>query len=539
MIKKGIISLFFLGFFLVAIVHVDAQEVITTEGVISYITGQNIYVKFTDTKLIENGDTLYLKKNEIPEPILIVQHHSSISCLCIPIGNDSLKVADKIYSIATKKQNGNLPIVTAGTVPEKDVNEQVLTSAIQESKKPKREQDINGRLSVSSYSNFSNTISNDVTRFRYTFSMNALNIADSKFSAETYISFTHKLNEWNLVKEDIHNSLKIYSLAVRYEINNSATLWLGRKINPNIANVSAIDGLQFQYGIKKFVFGVAAGSRPDFQNYGYNPNLFEYGAYAGHNLLTTNGYIQTSLAYFEQRNNSNTDRRFVYFQHSDSYIKNVNIFTSFELDLYKLVNGVPTNTISLTSMFLSLNYRITRRISLFGSYDNRKNVIYYETFRNYSEEILKQASRQGLRFRVNYRPVNNLMVSADAGTRFMKEDPRPTRTLNGNASYSNLPGIKALISVSANLMQTSYLDGKVYGASLSKDFIKGKLSTMLNYRNVNFQYANVNTTLRQNIGELDLSYQFNKKLYLSVNFESTLQEKENFNRIYLNLRWKF
>jgi len=190
-------------------------------------------------------------------------------------------------------------------------------------------------------------------------------------------------------------------------------------------------------------------------------------------------------------------------------------------------------------MFLSLNYRITRRISLFGSYDNRKNVIYYETFRNYSEEILKQASRQGLRFRVNYRPVNNLMVSADAGTRFMKEDPRPTRTLNGNASYSNLPGIKALISVSANLMQTSYLDGKVYGASLSKDFIKGKLSTMLNYRNVNFQYANVNTTLRQNIGELDLSYQFNKKLYLSVNFESTLQEKENFNRIYLNLRWKF
>ena len=112
-------------------------------------------------------------------------------------------------------------------------------------------------------------------------------------------------------------------------------------------------------------------------------------------------------------------------------------------------------------------------------------------------------------------------------------------TLNGTASYSNLPGIGALISLSANIMQTGYLNGQVYGASLSKDIVQGKLSTMFNYRHVDFKYANVNSELRQNIGELDLTYQFNKKLYLSVNYESTFQDKENLNRIYLNLRWKF
>jgi hypothetical protein len=144
-----------------------------------------------------------------------------------------------------------------------------------------------------------------------------------------------------------------------------------------------------------------------------------------------------------------------------------------------------------------------------------------------------------LRFRVNYRPVNNLMLAVNAGMRFMKADPRPTKTLNGTASYSNVPGIKALLSLSANIMQTGYLDGQVYGASLSKDIVQGKISTMFNYRFVNFQYSNVNTNLRQNIGELDLTYQLNKKLFLSVNFESTFQEKENFNRLYLNVRWKF
>ena len=531
--------LFVIACFLLGIGQVCAQEISFTEGIVSYITGQNVYVKFASTQGIENGDTLYIMKNEIHEPVLIVQHRSSISCLCVPIDTFSLKVSDKIFSKKAKKDSNEILVIVPESLPEKDVNEQVLTSSGIESAKSKPQQDIDGRLSLSSYSNFSNTPSTDVTRFRYTLNMNASNIANSKLSAETYISFTHKLNEWDVVKEDINNALKIYSLALKYDFNESATLWVGRKINPNIANVGAIDGLQFQYGVKKLFFGIAGGSRPDFQDYSYNMNLFEYGVYAGHNVLTNNGFIQTTLAFFEQRNNSNTDRRFVYFQHSNSYFKNLNIFSSFELDLYKLENGTPTNTISLTSLYLSLNYRVSRKVSLFGSYDNRKNVIYYETFRNYSEEVLNQASRQGLRFRVNYRPVNNLMLAVNAGTRFMKSDPRPSRTFNGTASYSNLPGIKALLSLSANLMQTSYLDGQVYGARLSKDFIQGKISTMLNYRNVDFKYANVNSELRQNIGEIDLTYQFNKKLYMSVNFESTFQKKENFNRLYLSLRWKF
>ncbi|NOR74522.1 MAG: hypothetical protein GQ525_05135, partial [Draconibacterium sp.] len=249
--------------------------------------------------------------------------------------------------------------------------------------------------------------------------------------------------------------------------------------------------------------------------------------------------VQTSLAFFEQRNSSNIDRRFTYFQHSNSFIKNINIFTSFELDLYKLENGEPQNTISLTSLYFSIRYRVTRRLSLFGSYDNRKNVIYYETFKNYSDEVLQLASRQGLRFRINYRPINYLNIGINAGTRFRKEDPRPTKTLNSNVTYTRLPWINASLSLSSNLMQTSYLDGQIYGARLSKDIVPGKIYSQLHYRFVNFNYVSSASNLKQNIGEINFSYHFNKKLYLSVNLEATFQEKENYNRVYLNLRRKF
>jgi len=84
-----------------------------------------------------------------------------------------------------------------------------------------------------------------------------------------------------------------------------------------------------------------------------------------------------------------------------------------------------------------------------------------------------------------------------------------------------------------------YLDGQIYGARLSKDIVPGKIYSQLHYRYVNFNYVSSASKLKQNIGEINLSYQFNKKLYLSVNLEATLQEKKNYNRVYLNLRKKF
>lgn len=524
---------------LASVFELNAQESKKNmEGSVSYISGQSIYVKFKNTQGIENGDTLFMNKNGVLVPVLVVQHHSSISCLCNAIRDSSFNVSDKIIA------NGKVVIIknSLKLQPEEqieqDVSEQVLTAETSTSK-PKLSGNVSGRLSLSSYSNFSNTMSDDVHRFRYTFSMKASNISDSKLSAESYISFSHKLNQWDVVQENLNKALKIYSLALKYDFNETTSLWAGRKINTKLANVGAVDGLQFQKQWNNLYVGAVAGTRPDFQDYGFNPHLFEYGAYIGQSKKVENGFVQTSLAFFEQRNSSNIDRRFTYFQHSNSFIKNINIFSSFELDLYRLENGEPKNMVSLTSLYLSARYKVSRRLSLFGSYDNRKNVIYYETFKNYADEVLQQASRQGFRLRINYRPINYLNLGITAGTRFRKEDPRPTKTINSYATYTRVPVINASLTFTTNLMQTSYLDGQIYGMRLSKDIISGKIFTSVHYRRVNFNYVNSNSVLKQNIGEIDFSYQFNKKLFLSVNYEATFQDREKYNRVYLNLRRKF
>lgn len=506
------------------------------QGAVSYLSGTNIYVKFESTEGIENGDTLYIRNEEKLVPALLVQHHSSISCLCTSVNEQQVNVDDVILFKSKKKLAAAL-IPEVQDTPEKDLNQQIITAREQRSGE-KNLQDFSGRLSVSSYSNFSNQ-GTDSHRFRYTFSSVLSNVGNSKVSLESYISFTHKLNEWDVIQENLNKGLKVYDLSLKYEVNEKSAVYVGRTINPNVANLGAVDGIQFEYGFGNMFAGLMAGSRPDYEDYGFNFDLFEYGAYFGHGQKSKNGFLKTSLAFFEQRNKGNIDRRFVYLQHTNSIVKNLNLFSSLELDLYKLENGNPVNSVSLTGLYLSLNYRATKKLSVSGSYDNRRNVIYYETFRNYADEILQQASRQGIRLRVNYRPLNYWLIGASGGTRFSENDPRASKTANGFVTWSKVPGINASLTVSANLMQTTYLDGQIYGARLSKDFFKGKMYTTLNYRWVDFNYSNSISELKQNIGEIDFSYQFNKSFYFSVNYEATLQQKELFNRLYLNLKYRF
>ncbi len=508
-------------------------------GNVSYITGQSVYIRFENTQGIENGDTLFVEKEGKLIPALTVKHHSSISCLGNYISDISLQLNDPVIARVEVAQSKNGIVPNPGSEVERDVNEQALISSTREQKGGKHRQDVSGRISVSSYSNLTNQGGNDYHRLRYTFSIDVENISNSRLSAETYISFSHRLNEWDVVRDNLNDALKIYSLALRYDFSENTHIWLGRKINPVIANMGAVDGLQVQHKFNNFFAGAVVGSRPDYSDYSFNPGLFEYGAYFGHSQKVENGFTQTSFALFEQRNNSNVDRRFAYFQHSNSIIKDISVFSSFELDLYKLENGQPKNSLSLTSLYFSLRYRVSRRLSLFGSYDSRRNIIYYETFKNYSDRVLQLAARQGLRFRINYRPVNYLNIGINAGTRSAKTDARATNTLNGFITYVKVPVIESSLTLSTNFMQTSYLNGQIYGARLSKDVVPGKIYAMLNYRRVDFNYLSSNLKLVQNIGEANLSFQFNRKLYLSVNYEITLQGTENFNRVYLNLRRKF
>jgi len=488
---------------------------------------------------ISEGDTLYIKRGDKEIPALQVKNLSSISCVCIPLLTEALKLSDPVYAIVEI----DLPdsVEEPATIEPTQIAEvpNIAPNQVDYKRKGQLKQQISGRISVSSYSNFYKDVATPDQRLRYTFSMRANNIGNSKLSAESYLSFAHSNTNWEEVKENIFTGLKIYNFSIKYAFNESMYVSLGRKINPKLSSVGAIDGLQFEKKFKAITLGAIAGSRPDYMDYSINPDLLQYGVYLGHELVNKNGSMQNTLAFVEQTNHSVTDRRFAYFQHTNTLIKNLFFFASAEVDLYKKVDDIKENTFDLSNTYLSLRYRIIRPLSIGLSYSARNNLIYYETYKDFVERLLENETLQGWRFRINYRPAKYLFLGVNAGYRYRKEDPRPSKNLNGHLTYSKVPGIGASVTLSTTWLETSYLNGIVYGAGISRNLISGKLTAGLKYRYVDYLYQNTEMALIQHVGEANLSWMVYRKLSLSVYYEGTFEKEVPYHRIFINITQRF
>jgi hypothetical protein len=514
-------------------------------GQVSFVSSKNVYIKFKTTSGITAGDTLYVSQNGSNLPVLVVNNLSSTSCVCATISDIVLSVGDKVTTkprIAQNKESAviNDPSLAVAAVP-------VLTDTVplkQTLPADTPKQQIRGSLSAYSYSDFSNTGADNSQRFRYTLSLTARNISDSKISFESYISFRHKLGEWSAVQENIFNALKIYNLSVIYDPNKTTQISLGRKINTNISSMGAMDGIQFQKTFNRFSLGAVAGFRPDYENYGFNSNLFQYGGYAAFRAGNTGSMNESSVAFMQQMNGSKTDRRFLYFQHSNTFIRNLYFLGTFEVDLYELTidsigNETSSGTFSPTGLYLSLRYRISPKLSISGGYDARKNVMYYETYKSYIDRIIDNEFRQGFRLNASYRITRDLSFGLNGGYRYMKSDPHPSTNLYSYFTYSQIPGLKLTATISGTYLKSSYINGIIGGINLSRDFFKGKIQTGIGYRYIDNEIPENLSKIKQHMADLNFSWQFYKKMVLSANYEGTLEDPYRYNMIYLQVRKRF
>lgn len=515
-----------------AVVLPAQEKSFLEKGTVSYISGSNIYVKFVSTDAITLGDTLFRKVDSRWIPSLVVQQKSSISCVCTLLESEKPVVGAEYFLL--EKRLVDLPDKPKVEITEKEVTSPAeptsppviaagdtsddLEAGVQDYK-----QKITGRISAATYSTLSATEPNH--RMRYAFSLRGDHINNSKFSAETYITFRHTIGEWNEVTDNVYDALKIFTLAVRYEPTRNASIILGRRINPRISSMGAVDGLQYEQAVGKFQFGVLAGSRPNFQDFRIDPNLFQAGAYIGYATQNQGISQMNTLALIEQRNMGQIDRRFIYFQHTDNLWKDLNVFASFEVDLYQKVNNEVANTMSLTNLFISLRYRFSRKFSMSVSYDNRKNVIFFESFKNYIDQLIDEETRQGLRFNISYRPFKLISWGANASWRFQKSNTNNSRNFNTYVTVSRVPVIHGSVSFNANMLQTNFLDSKLFGVRYTRDLIKGKLNGDIYYRWVDYQYKQFEYKTHQDIGGVSLNWSITRKLGLYLYYEGAFDKR--------------
>lgn len=527
--------------FLLLLTYTAAQSISKEEraGKISFVTTQNIYVRFENTFGIEKGDTLFYRKNGLLKPVLIVEFISSTSCSGFAFNGEQLKVNDELIAIVTinEDKSKQVTIVQPMIKKENKIEKEQKINIKQNFYTQKR---VHGNFSISSYSNISNA-NNSVNfqNWRYSFSLDADSLFSSGLSITNYINFSYRADRWSDITNNIGNALRIYDFALNYKFKSHTNIVFGRKINSKTSSLGAIDGIQLETNFNKFIIGVVAGSRPSFSDYGYDFKMFEYGGYLFRNDSIGSLNMQNTLGVFQQTNNFKTDRRFLYFQHNNNFSRKLSLFFSSEYELYRRKNGVEENVFNLTSLFILGSYSPSNWLSISSSYDARKNVIYYETFKSFADSVLESATRQGLSFRVNLRPLNNFFLGITSGYRFSKDDPRPSRNYGFNATYSLLPLGFSSISLNYNKIESGYVDGSYYGVTLYKDLLNGDINLGMGYKKVDYNFPNRASKFLQNIGSVDLSWRLLKNTFLSASYEGTFQEVSTYSRLYINLNVRF
>jgi hypothetical protein len=525
------------------------------EGTVTYLSTKNVYVRFSTTSDMAAGDTLFMMKGGALAPALLIREMSSTSCVCVPLGASLPALSDKLYhkpappktaaggdgippSAVNEIQNRpDTTIVPAGTP---------VQQAVAGKTGKKSRQLIHGYFGIASYSDFSNTPAANSQRFKYTLSIAARNIGNSNVSAECYINYLQGNTNWTDLANNPFDGLKVYSFNVSYDFGERASLLLGRKINPKLSNMGANDGLQFELKFKPLSIGIIAGFRPDYTDYSFNSSLLQYGAYLYNETRAKSGRtMQTTLAFINQTNSGATDRRFMYLQHVNNLVKNLTFFGSAELDLYKMTFNPEDSSYTsgsdfhFTNLYFSLNYRVIKQLTLAFSYSARQNVIYYQTYKSLLDKLSDPQTLQGYILQAVVRPTNLLSIGLTGSYRFEKADPRPSRSFYGYITYSNIPGIRIAATGTVTWLETSYVNGKIYGIGISRDLVAGKLFAGLTYRYTDYSFNLAEDPTIQNVGEVNISWRIWKRFSLSVYYEGTFESSNQFNRIFAQLNLGF
>lgn len=531
---KNFLIIFLLSFLFVSGNSLAQKKPAVTT--VSFISAQFVYVKVPDGFRIAEGDTFSVKRKGILKPVLRAKFTSTRSAACEKLDTINPAVNDTMYAvlallqdetISRKQETGEIKL-EQGDASGAKKQTQIAADAAR----------WNGRVSVNSFSGFNNYTSKQYIRWRYSLNVTGENIIVPGLHLSNYTIFSYSVAEWQQVKQNVGKALKIYDLSADYSIDSSMTLTAGRGFNYHLSGIGAFDGMSAEVKKQSFYYGGFIGSRPNFDDYGYNVKYFQFGAYGGRKDSLLKGEMENTLGVYNQTNDFKTDRRFLYFQHTSNPYNSLSLYFSGEADLYEKIKDVVKNTFSFTGMYAVLRWTPESAYSFSLSYDARKNVIYYETYKSELDSTIARDLRQGYRLSATVRPYKGIITSVNAGYRFEKSDAKPSLNLGGNIYFTSLYYAPGSLSAGYNYLSGSYVNSNDVSLTYNLPFNE-MLDFSFSGRHAEWKYPAAAETFKQNSITADLSMMITRKFWVIFSLESVYVKKNTDTRLLVDFSTRF
>ncbi len=513
-----------------------SQKEQKTFGTVTYISSQNFYVRFENTAVVAVGDTIYL--TETGTHAGIIKYSSSQSAACSYLSATGIDINAQVYVLSAKKDVDNQT-----NNRNTDVNDPSLWNDLNTTKTlnvvSENNFDFSGRISVRSFTNYTTTTTRAQNQYwRYGLSLRSNQVYIKHLEFQSSATYGYRADNWKN-SGSVWNNLKVYDFFFSYKPTESFTLQAGRIRNQILYSLSTFDGVLFDYSFSKFTLGTFVGSHPDWQNMGVNVKLMQYGAFLSREDSLGKLRMSNNLSFANQTNSGKTDRRFLYFLHRTRLI-NFSFALSSEFDLYEVAMHSAKSVFKPTSIYASTVYRFDKKLSIDLSYDARKTIYYFESFKSVIDSVLDSRMRQGIRLGAYYQWFRTLSVGLNGGFAKQNDDIHPSFNAGTSVALSELTKLNFTLIADFTYLQSNYLNGFSYGVKVNKNFLINSLAAGLGLRRVDYLFArNTSDGIAQNIVDADLHWMMFKSLYLNFVYEFVSEKRITSNRIFVGFSHSF
>ena len=513
-----------------------SQNELKIPGTIIYISSQNFYVRFENTVRVTVGDTIYL--SETGTEVGIVKYLSSQSAACSYLATTGIDLNSQVYIRTKKNDSGSQP-----TKQNADENDPSLWNDLNATKTvntvSENNFNLSGRVSVRSFTNYTTSSTHAQNQYwRYGLSLRSNKVGVKNLEFQSSAMYGYRADKWKNAGS-VWNNLKIYDFFFSYKPSASFTLQAGRVRNQNLYSLSTFDGVLFDYTFSKFTIGTFVGSHPGWQNMGVNIKLMQYGAFLSREDSIGKLRMSNNISFANQTNSGKTDRRFLYFLHR-TRLTNFSFALSSEFDLYQVELNSAKSVFEPTSIYASILYRFDNKLSFDLSYDARKTIYYFESFKSTIDSILDSRMRQGVRLGASYRWSRTLSVGLNGGFTKQNDDLHPSFYAGTSVAINEISNLNFSLIGDLTYLQSNYLNGFAYGIKINKSFLLNYLNMGLGLRRVDYLLVrNTSDGVAQNILNADVRLQLLNSLYFNLVYEFVSEKRATTNRIFIGLSQSF
>ncbi|MEW5795281.1 MAG: hypothetical protein AB1772_02870 [Candidatus Zixiibacteriota bacterium] len=314
----------------------------------------------------------------------------------------------------------------------------------------------------------------------------------------------------------------------------------GRILPRRVSSVGYLDGLLLETrATENLRVGLFGGSEPHWAYANDRVSVNRAGVYLSVISPTGGGLIlEQSIAAVGEYHAGTVSRELFALQGRISSGSRWSIYHTAEVDINRRWRrDAAGKSLSLSSLYAGINYRLYNSVRFVVSYDNRTNYRTYET-RTVVDSLFDDHLRQGVRTQVDVALPYQVRASIGYGLRKRSGDPDQTNSYSLYLSRAGLLGFGSTISVHYAAFQGPFDRGDNYSTRVTRS-VSRRLQLSLGYGGYRYRAESSDSYRRSNWFEIGAQADLSRRLYLGGSAEFDSGDDIDGTRVQTELGYRF